>query len=204
MDAKRFDRVARELFGKVYPVIAEQIKERTGITYGNCLDIGAGGGYLGIALTKITDLKITLLDRSREMLAIAARNVADNSLNGRINLLLGDVDHIPLPDNSIDLVISRGSLFFWEDQQAAFSEIHRILSPTGVAYIGGGLGNGELAGRIRAELKRRGYPGPGPAAGSRHGRSVQSYEETLRNAGISSFAAKRNEEGFWIVMRKAV
>ncbi len=50
MDVPEFDRIAREVFPPVSLLIAEQIKEITGITEGVCLDIGAGGGYLGIAL----------------------------------------------------------------------------------------------------------------------------------------------------------
>jgi ubiquinone/menaquinone biosynthesis C-methylase UbiE len=141
MDAKKFDTIARALFARVYPVIANQIKERTGITAGNALDIGAGGGYLSIALARITDLHITLLDKSAEMLSIAAKNIAAGGLQARLKPLRGDVHHIPLPDSSIDLAVSRGSLFFWRDQETAFKEIYRVLSPDGVAYIGGGLGN---------------------------------------------------------------
>ncbi len=164
MDARKFDAIARALFARVYPIIAKQIKERTGIVRGACLDIGAGGGYLSIALAAITDLRITLLDTSARTLQIAAKNIADNGLEGRLSLVRGDVHRIPLPDNTIDLAISRGSLFFWRNQETAFREIHRVLSPEGVAYIGGGLGNGRLAAQIKKEMEKRGLPGPDRAA----------------------------------------
>lgn len=47
MDPHEFDRIARGVFAPVYPVIAAQILDRTGIRKGVCLDIGCGGGYLG-------------------------------------------------------------------------------------------------------------------------------------------------------------
>jgi SAM-dependent methyltransferase len=202
MDAKKFDTIARALFARVYPVIASRIKERTGITAGNGLDIGAGGGYLSIALARITDLRMTLLDESAEMLRIAAKNIAAGGLQGRLRPVRGDVHRIPLPDGSIDLAVSRGSLFFWRDQETAFREIYRVLSPDGVAYIGGGPGNAELATRIKKEMRERGLPGPDRTGNKKRRGSIRDCEEKLRSAGVASFSTNRSAEGFWIVMRK--
>ena len=154
MDVLEFDRVAREVFPPVYVAIAEQIKEITGITEGVCLDVGAGGGYLGIALAPITNLDIFLLDSSREMLDIALRNVIAGSLETRVRILSGDVHKIPVNDGSIDLVVSRGSVFFWRDKTRAFNEIHRVLAPGGRAHIGGGLGTPEIEKQVRAKMKQ--------------------------------------------------
>lgn len=202
MDARKFDTIARALFARVYPVIANRIKERTGITTGKGLDIGTGGGYLSIALARITDLHITLLDESAEMLRMAAKNIAANRLQARLKPVMGDVHRIPLPDDSVDLTFSRGSLFFWRDQETAFREIYRVLSPNGIAYIGGGLGNAELAARIKKEMKERGLPEPGRTGDKRRRGSVRYFEEKLRNAGVPNFSTNRSAEGFWIVMRK--
>lgn len=74
IDAKSFDQVARTVFAPVYPVIARQIIERTGITHGVCLDVGCGGGYLGAALARATDLFVHFFDESREMLGFGTPN----------------------------------------------------------------------------------------------------------------------------------
>ncbi len=50
INATEFDQIARTVFSPVYPVIADLIRKKTGITSGKCLDAGCGGGYLGIAL----------------------------------------------------------------------------------------------------------------------------------------------------------
>lgn len=112
MNVCEFDNIAREVFAPIYPVIAEQIKQKTGITTGKCLDIGCGGGYLGIALASITELYIYLLDKSLEMLEIAASNISAAGLKTRMQTFFADVKKIPLPDQSINLIISRGSIFF--------------------------------------------------------------------------------------------
>ena len=136
INPEEFEKTAREVFAPVYALIAGQIKERTQITAGLCLDLGAGTGRLGIEIAKITNLSVILLDHSIEMLSFASKNVDDAGFGNRIKIILGDVYRIPLPDQCIDLVVSRGSLFFWEDQQRAFQEIYRVLAPGGIAYVG--------------------------------------------------------------------
>ncbi|NLN07619.1 MAG: methyltransferase domain-containing protein [Firmicutes bacterium] len=153
--AESYDRTAREVFAPIYPVIAAQIKEKTKITSGICLDVGAGTGYLGIALAQITDLTVYLLDYSREMLAIAARNIVAAGLGGRVSTLWGNVCDLPFKDNSVDLVISRGSLYHWRNKKRAFQEIYRVLAPQGMTYIGGGFGSVELKQKIDAVMQAR-------------------------------------------------
>jgi SAM-dependent methyltransferase len=195
-----FDWIARNVFAPVYPVIAGQIREKTGMTSGICLDLGCGGGYLSIALAGQTDLKMVLLDRSAEMARIAYDNVAAAGLQDRIDIIFADVHRIPLCAGSIDLVVSRGSVFFWEHKVAAFSEINRVLAPGGKAYIGGGMGTPALMEKITARMKAMNRE-------MRHGQgdnrsSEEHYREVLRNAGFAEYQVRRDETGFWIEMLK--
>jgi ubiquinone/menaquinone biosynthesis C-methylase UbiE len=143
-DPKRMDKLAKVAFAQAYPLIARQITDKYGITQGTCIDIGSGPASLAIALAEITELKIYALDISPEMQRIADTNIAEKKLESRILTMVADVHNIPFNDNSIDLVVSRGSIFFWEDRPAAFEEIYRILRPGGVAYCGGGFGSEEM------------------------------------------------------------
>lgn len=202
MDAVKYDRIAREIFAPVYPVIAGQIKTRTGITEGVCLDIGTGGGYLGIALAGITALELCLMDKSPAMLEIAYTNIAASGFENRIRMILGDVHHIPMENNTVDLVISRGSLFFWEDKAQAFTEIYRVLAPGGRAYIGGGMGTAELYQKIREEMDQKGNELPGDKEGERFKDHRPFYREELHRAGISTYTMIRGDEGLWIEIDK--
>ncbi|WP_170291155.1 class I SAM-dependent methyltransferase [Neomoorella glycerini] len=202
INVEEFDRVAREVFAPVYPVIAEQIKQKTGITKGTCLDIGCGGGYLGIALAGITELYIYLFDKSPEMLEIATRNIAGHGLQKRARTLLGDVHEIPLKDQSVDLVISRGSIFFWENQQKAFQEIYRVLAPQGAAFIGGGFGNAELKKLIDARMVQKDSNWQERINKNIGENAVESFVKTLGAAGISKFEINRGEAGLWITIWK--
>ena len=202
INAVEFDQVAREIFAPVYPVLAEQIIERSGISKGCCLDLGCGGGYLGLALASISELETILFDESQDMLKLAQEYIDQSGLESRVKTLLGDVHEIPLADESINLAVSRGSMFFWENRVQAFREIYRVLSVGGMAMIGGGFGNVELLREIEKKMlekdpewkeKRRQRIGKG---------KVETYREELEQAGISSFEIIQDEAGLWIVIRK--
>lgn len=197
---EEFDRIARKVFSPVYPSIAGQIIASTGITKGRCLDIGTGGGYLGIAIAKITDLDILLLDKSQRMLDIAAQNIIDAGLETRLRVVSGDVHDIPLGNETMDLVISRGSVFMWEDKAQAFREIYRVLCPGGTAYVGGGLGSTEIRKEIEAKMKENGrnWPDRNRIAEDR----TEVYRQGLKEAGITNCSVTKSDVGTWIEIHK--
>lgn len=200
--AAEFDQIVREVFAPIYPLIAEQIKSRTGITRGVGLDIGCGGGYLGLALARITDLEMILFDESSDMLDLARGYIIENKVESRVQTLLGDVHCLPMADRTVNLAISRGSLFFWEDQVRAFKEIYRVLAPGGQTFLGGGFGSKELSEQIEKQMTQR-DPEWAEKRKQRIGKNaVETYKEKLQQAGISEFEILQDESGLWIVMRR--
>ena len=150
--AERMMRLARGIFAPIYPVLAGQIVARLGITFGWGLDIGTGPGSLGLALAEQTNLSLILLDASAPMLSAAVANVAGSGLGARCRVTPGNVQALPLGDNSMQLIVSRGSIFFWEDLVRAFGEIYRVLAPSGRTYLGGGFGTAELRDQIAVKM----------------------------------------------------
>ncbi|MGB5158963.1 class I SAM-dependent methyltransferase [Desulfobacterium sp. N47] len=206
INAREFDDIARIMFKPIYPVIADQILDYTNITEGCCLDIGCGGGYLGIELARASNLAICFLDQSRDMLEIVKRNIADNELQGRGETILANVEKIPLPDSSVNLAVSRGSVFFWDDLVQAFREIYRVLAPGGMTYIGGGFGSAGLKEEInsrwrnnhkgRAEWQKMARRNLGPD-------TPRKFGQALKDAAIPNYELVHSEErGLWIVIRK--
>ncbi|MBN1906998.1 MAG: class I SAM-dependent methyltransferase [Deltaproteobacteria bacterium] len=204
--AKEFDSIARNIFKPIYPIIAGQIIARTGITSGTCLDIGCGSGYLGAALAKATQLYMHFLDQSPDMIEIVKQTIQENNIQGRSATITGDVSSIALPDNSINLAVSRGSVFFWEDLPQAFREIYRILAPGGWSYIGGGFGNRELKESIKGKMMSNENSNGQFGDLMRRNMSPETrerFETALKTAGINSYSILHNEDiGLWIVMRK--
>ncbi len=202
INALEFDRMAREVFAPVYPVLAEQIINRTGISQGYCLDIGCGGGYLGLALARISEFETILFDESQDMLNLAQGYISQSGLESRAKTLLGDVHAMSLADESINLVVSRGSMFFWENRVQAFREIYRVLAIGGAAMIGGGFGNAELLREIEIKMLKK-DPEWKEKRQQRIGQSkVEEYRQELEQAGISSFEITRDEAGLWITISK--
>ncbi len=154
-DPKGFDSIVSEVFAPIYPVISEQIIEQTGKLNGYCLDLGCGTGALGRSIAKLSDLHVTFYDQSKEMLDISTNYVKEENLIDRSSFRMGDVHEIPLDPNCMDLVISRGSIPFWDDLDKAFSEIMRVLKNDGHAYIGGGFGNEKLRNEIIEKMNKR-------------------------------------------------
>lgn len=198
-----FAEIADTIFAPVYPVIAGQILERTGIRSGRALDAGSGPGHLATAIASRSDLVVHALDCSPDMLGICGRRVAELGLTGRVIPLTGDISSIPLEDRSVDLVISRGSWFFWEDLPRAFSEIHRILKPGGETYIGGGFGSASLKEQVIAGMRSRNPDFQSEITARMASRSPEYLSRVLEEAGITRYSFIDDESGFWVrVMRE--
>jgi len=200
-DVSTYNRIALGINAQIYDFYAGRILEKTGIDSGSCLDVGCGGGYLGLALARITALDFVFIDKSPEMLSCATANIFSHGLTERAVTLSGQVQSIPLPDASVNLVISRGSIPFWDDLAMAFQEIRRVLKPGGCGYIGGGLGDPKSR-EAHMERMKKEYPEwqRGQRKIPRHEDS--HYSNALEAAGINSFTVTRNDEGMWIQIWK--
>jgi SAM-dependent methyltransferase len=205
-DPEAFDVIARTIFAPTYPVIAEQIISETGISKGVCLDVGCGGGYLGLALAKRGAFSVVLLDPSEGMRKIAARNATSAGLADHIRVTGGSAEAIPLPDGGVDLAVSRGSVFFWNDPVQAFREILRVLKPSGMAYIGGGFGSAAIREEIMRKMKERhgGEDNWRRTVGERIGpEAVDRFRKILEETGVPGFRmAHDSGKGLWITFRK--
>ncbi|WP_067076621.1 class I SAM-dependent methyltransferase [Methanoculleus horonobensis] len=198
--AEGFARVAREVFAPIYPVIAEQALAWSGIRDGIALDIGSGPGLLSVALAQRSDLVVVALDADPAMSRIARTAAAGSA--GRVIPVTGDVHCMPVRDNTVSLIVSRGSIYFWENRPRAFLEIERILRPGGVAYVGGSFGTPELRETIFHEMRRRNPNWDSDVAR----RSGQATPEILRRelaeSGVAHARIRDEEEGMWVEIRK--
>ena len=96
------------------------------------LDLGSGGGIdVLLSATRVGPSGFAYgLDMTDEMLDLARRNAADASANN-VEFLHGHMEDIPLPDASVDVVISNCVINLSPDKPAVFAEMHRVLRPGG-------------------------------------------------------------------------
>jgi SAM-dependent methyltransferase len=96
------------------------------------LDLGSGGGldvFLSARRVGPTG-KVYGLDMTDEMLELARRNQAEAGIEN-VEFLKGDIEAIPLPDDSVDVIISNCVINLSEDKASVFKEAHRVLKPGG-------------------------------------------------------------------------
>ena len=198
IDANKFDTIARGAFAPVYPLLASQMLARSGITSGLCLDLGSGGGYLGLAVASQSTLRVCLLDESEDMKAIAERNIAEKQLGNRAAAVCGDVHSIPLKSGSVNLVISRGSIYFWNDLAQVLREIWRLLAPGGQVCIGGGFGSKELREEIITKMRQK-EPDWQPKC---RGFGDDHFYDAIKLAGIPDAELLKDGSGTWVVFSK--
>jgi SAM-dependent methyltransferase len=106
------------------------------------VDLGAGRGQVAIPLTEATRNPVVMIDPDAAALAEGLKLAREKRLADRLSAVVGVAEKLPFPDASVDLVVSRGSIFFWDDAPKGLAEVYRVLRPGGKAYIGGGAGSG--------------------------------------------------------------
>jgi SAM-dependent methyltransferase len=125
-----------------YPYVVQDVLRYCRPAKGFWVDLGAGKGQVAIPLVEATGNPVVMLDPDKKALAEGLRIARQQGLQDRLSAVVGVAEEMPFPDNSVDLVVSRGSIFFWKDPVKGLQEVHRVLRPGGKAYIGGGAGSG--------------------------------------------------------------
>lgn len=96
------------------------------------LDLGAGGGLdVFLAAQKVGPTgKVYGVDMTPEMVSKARKNAADNDYQN-VEFLLGEIEHLPLPDNIVDAIISNCVVNLSTNKMNVFSEAFRVLKEGG-------------------------------------------------------------------------
>mgnify|MGYP006184085009 FL=1 len=113
---------------KVVALVAEKNPE-------NILDIATGTGDLAILMTKTSAKKIVGLDLSVGMLEVGKKKIAAQNLSDKIEMVVGDSENIPFPDNYFDAITVSFGIRNFETLEKGLAEIYRVLKPGGVFVI---------------------------------------------------------------------
>jgi SAM-dependent methyltransferase len=142
------------------------------------LDLGSGGGIDVLLSAKRVGPTghVYGLDFTPEMLQLARANAAEAGATN-VEFLEGHIEDIPLPEASIDVIISNCVINLSTDKPAVFAEMHRVLRPGGRIGISDVVTDDHLSDAER--LERGSWVGC--IAGAL---AISVYERGLRDAGF--------------------
>jgi arsenite methyltransferase len=117
------------------------------------LDLGSGGGIdVLLSARRVGPTgKAYGLDMTDEMLALANENKRKSGLEN-VEFLKGEIEHIPLPENSVDVVISNCVINLSSDKAAVLREAFRVLKPGGRFAVSDVVTRGEMHPEIRKNV----------------------------------------------------
>jgi arsenite methyltransferase len=144
------------------------------------LDLGSGGGIdVLLSARRVGPTgKAYGLDMTDEMLALAEENKRKSGLTN-VEFLKGEIENIPLPDNSVDVIVSNCVINLSGDKDRVLREAFRVLKPGGRFAISDVVVRGEVPEEIRKSMELW----VGCVAGAL---SDSEYEQKLGTAGFES------------------
>src|SRR5262252_451256 len=117
------------------------------------LDLGSGGGIdVLLSARRVGPTgKVYGLDMTDEMLALANENKRKAGAEN-VEFLKGEIENIPLPDNSVDVIISNCVINLSADKDRVLSEAFRVLRPGGRFAVSDVVVRGEVPPEVRQDM----------------------------------------------------
>ncbi len=117
------------------------------------LDLGSGGGIDCFLAAKQVgpEGRVIGLDMTPDMIKLARRNARKVGAEN-VDFRYGEMEEIPLPDESVDVIISNCVINLSPDKDAVFREAYRVLRPAGRICVSDMVVDGDLPGAIREQL----------------------------------------------------
>ncbi len=143
------------------------------------LDLGSGAGIdVFLAARRVGERgRVIGVDMTEDMVARGEQLAREHGF-GNVEFRLGDIEHLPVAADSVDVIISNCVINLTPDKLASFKEIHRVLRPGGRILIADLVTAGELPPDVRANAAAWADCLAGAMA-------KEAYLETIRRADFA-------------------
>jgi len=187
------------LWQPIRPYLARQVEELYGRRDGHILEIGPFWGLIFALAQRNIGQSFLIAAFPQAAFRSCCQEAQKFGLEDRVRIIESDSFLTGLPDQSVDLAIFRGALFFPSLFQVDFGAIYGKLRTGGIAFVGGGFGKytppeiisriGRRSGELNAELGKVRI-------------TSESVWDQLRASHLESKAGIITEGGFWVLIKK--
>ena len=144
------------------------------------LDLGSGGGIdVFLAANKVGEQgKVIGVDMTENMVKTAMKNAEEGGYEN-VEFKLGEIENLPIEDNSIDVIISNCVINLTPDKSVAYREAFRVLKPSGKILVSDLVTDGEIPYEIRSSFQAWSECIAGAM-------KIGNYLETIKEAGFKN------------------
>jgi hypothetical protein len=187
------------LWEPIRPYLAKQVEELYGRRDGHIMEIGPFSGVIFVLAQKNIGQSFSIAAFPQRAVRSCRQEAQKLGLEGRVRIIESDSSLTGVLDDSVDLAIFRGALFFPSLFKVDFGAIYRKLKAGGIAFVGGGFGKytppeiinriGKRSEELNAEMGKVRV-------------TVESVREQLRASNLAAETEITTDGGFWVVTKK--
>jgi hypothetical protein len=187
------------LWDSIRPYLAQQVEELYGRRDGHILEIGPFSGLIFTLAQRNVGQSFLIAAFPQAAVPLCRQEAQKLGLKEKVRIIESDASLALVTDDSVDLAIFRGALFFPSLFRVDFGAIDRKLRKGGIAFVGGGFGKytppeiisriGKRSEELNAELGKVRI-------------NEESVWDQLRATSLEADTQITTEGGFWVVMKK--
>jgi hypothetical protein len=187
------------LWEPIRPYLARQVEEIYGRRDGHVLEIGPFSGLIFALAQRNVGQSFGVATFPQEAVRSCLQEAQKLGLEDKVRIIESDSSLSGVPNDSVDLAVFRGALFFPSVFKVDFGAIYRKLKEGGIAFVGGGFGKytpPEIIGRIGKRSEE---------LNAQMGKVRITVETVLDQLRASNLAAKAEiitDGGLWVVIKK--
>lgn len=157
------------------------------------LDLGSGGGFdCFLASRQVGDEGLVIgVDMTPDMISLARKNAEEDGYNN-VEFRLGEIEHLPVADESVDVIISNCVINLSLDKDKVFKDVYRVLKVGGRLSISDVVATAELPSEIKQDL----HLVAGCIAGAEY---VEDIRIMMHDAGFKDIKLTPKDNGREIV-----